>query len=565
MRFFRFVTSLIALSGLALICMARQSTKIDAIIGRVMDENGNPLAHARVQATEAEARGPNRIPHSTITDDEGYFRLPGLPPGDYSVSAYTEGHLHGYALATESAAQDNRTFRPGASVTITLKKGGVITGRVTDAEDRAAVAVPIIVEYARDQYGRPGAASWIEKDGWTDDRGVYRIFGLRPGSYLVCAGCRGRQDRGATAFDSDAPTYYPSSARENAVEVKVGAGEEASGIDIRYRGERGHTIRGVVAGQVDFNRRPYVRLIRPLGAQAGFTYSHVEDQSLKFEFEGLPDGEYELTAGRGGSGEDDGAGSAPRSVTIKGSDVNGIELRLIPFGSLYGRFILAADSSDCRIQQRRRLIDVSPILQRDGAAQPVGLQERPDQQGDFAIRGLEAGHYRLAAWLPHWEWFLRSITQPGHAPANQPVDVSRQGVTLQPGERKIGLVLTVAEGAAFLSGKVTPSSEGASLPTRLRVYLVPAESASADDALRYVETDVEGEGRFTMRHLAPGRYHILARPTSDAEAPEAQPRPAAWSAESRAKLRREAKASKVEIELQACQRVMNYALRYESR
>ena len=68
-----------------------------------------------------------------------------------------------------------------------------------------------------------------------------------------------------------------------------------------------------------------------------------------------------------------------------------------------------------------------------------------------------------------------------------------------------------------------------------------------------------------MRHLAPGRYYLLARPASDAESSEAQPRPAAWSAESRAKLRREARAAKVEVELQACQRVMDYVLRYEPR
>ena len=66
-----------------------------------------------------------------------------------------------------------------------------------------------------------------------------------------------------------------------------------------------------------------------------------------------------------------------------------------------------------------------------------------------------------------------------------------------------------------------------------------------------------------MRHLAPGRYYLLARPASDAESSEAQPRPAAWNAENRAKLWREASAAKVEIELQACQRVMDYVLRYE--
>jgi len=49
--------------------------------------------------------------------------------------------------------------------------------------------------------------------------------------------------------------------------------------------------------------------------------------------------------------------------------------------------------------------------------------------------------------------------------------------------------MTVAEGAALLGGRVIPA-EGAQLPTRLSVHFVPAEPASADDALRYAETAV---------------------------------------------------------------------------
>jgi carboxypeptidase family protein len=556
MKFFRFVTSLVALSGFALIGAAQQSptaSETGVITGHVMNENGNPLVNARVGVDGVVARGPNRISNSTITDDEGYFRLSSLPQGNYYISASADGYL---------PARDRL---PGSSVTLTLKKGGVITGRVTDVEGRAVAAVPLTLEYARDENDRQRNGGNVKYEGRTDDRGVYRFHSLQPGSYLVCAGCRGGQARGVTAFDSDAPTYYPSSARENATEVKVGAGEEATSIDIRYRGERGHAIRGVVPGADDRNHRLNVRL-RSLGARGGFTYSGVVDQSLKFAFEGLPDGEYELTAGRGVySDGDNGATSAPQRVTIKGADVNGIELRLIPLGSLSGRLTIAIDSADCQIQQRKQLTNVYLNLYSDKATQLGSMSGRLDEQGAFALRGVEAGHYRLAAWLPHAEWYLRAITQTGPAPANKPVDVSREGITLQPGEHKTGFIVTVAEGAARLRGKVISATEGASLPSRLRVYLVPAESASAGDALRYVGDDTMSNGRFMMSHIAPGRYYLMARPAPDAESPEALRRPATWSAEDRASLLREARTLKVEIELKACQRVMDYVLRYEAR
>lgn len=44
MRSFRFVTAMLVLSGLALIGAAQQLPGTDAITGRVLGEDGNPLA-----------------------------------------------------------------------------------------------------------------------------------------------------------------------------------------------------------------------------------------------------------------------------------------------------------------------------------------------------------------------------------------------------------------------------------------------------------------------------------------------------------------------------------------
>jgi hypothetical protein len=169
------------------------------------------------------------------------------------------------------------------------------------------------------------------------------------------------------------------------------------------------------------------------------------------DFEGLPDGEYELIAEGDRSGEEvNGAVSPPYRVAIEGADVNRIELKLIPLSSLAGRVVLAADSTNCQIQQRRRLADIYPIARRDGASRSLTNPARPAEEGEFAFRSLEAGRYWLSVLLPHNEWYLRAITQPG--PKTR-IDASRQGFTLQPGERKSGLILTVAEGAAMLVGK----------------------------------------------------------------------------------------------------------------
>jgi len=545
---------------------AQQSPKADAISGRVLGDDGHPLVNAMVEAQEVEARGPNRINRRVTTDDEGYFRLTRLPPGRYAISANAEGYLSASVSATEHPTQPgDRYFQPGASVSITLKKGGVITGRVTNTEDKAVIAVTVSLECVRDEFDRTIKAAWIEKEEWTDDRGVFRFYGLRPGSYLVRAGGRERQYQGVSAFDSDAPTYYPSAKRETAVEVKMRAGEEATGINIRYLGEHGSAIRGAVTGAIDFKRMPSLKLTRlPGGAQAGFAYARVEENAIKYNFEGLADGEYELIAVREVSDDDAGATSTPRRLTINGADLNDIELQLIPFSSLSGRIVLAADSPNCQIQQRRQLMDVSLILQRDDVPQSEPPQGQTDQQGEFVIRRVEAGHYRLAARLPI-EWYLRAITQPGSAPPQRPVDVLRQGLTFQPGQNKTGLIVTVAEGAALLGGRMVSPTNGVRLPAHVRVHLVPAEPASANDLLRYAETDLTIDGAFVFGHLAPGRYWILARAVPDEESSKMPARPVAWDAESRVKLLREARTGKAEIELQPCQRIMNHVLLYEPK
>jgi hypothetical protein len=81
------------------------------------------------------------------------------------------------------------------------------------------------------------------------------------------------------------------------------------------------------------------------------------------------------------------------------------------------------------------------------------------------------------------------------------------------------------------------------------VHLVPAEEAAADDVLRYAETDVQNDGSFELRRLAPGKYFLLTR-----QAPEKdQSRPLAWDSRERMELRREAQSQQRQLELRSCE------------
>jgi hypothetical protein len=152
----------------------------------------------------------------------------------------------------------------------------------------------------------------------------------------------------------------------------------------------------------------------------------------------------------------------------------------------------------------------------------------------------------------------------GAARGAPPADVARNGLTLKAGEKITGVTVTLADGAAGVSGKVTPAKEGSRLPARLRVHLVPAEAGATNDALRYAETFARGDGSFSLSNIAPGKYWLVARAAPDDELIDRQPAPVALDAKERTKLRKDSEAMKMEVELKPCQRVTDRLIKYSS-
>jgi hypothetical protein len=471
----------------------------------------------------------------------------------------------------------------------------VITGRVTDETGEPLVGVRVVPQRLRDLEGKEASSRFNTFDGlgWmTDDRGIYRVYGLPPGVYLVSVGAGNWY--GESQINRDAPTYYPSATRDTAAEVSLRGGEEVSGIDIRHRGERGHVVSGVISGDIE-SSPPYSQVSVTLrGIEPGlFKTSDTTSNSRGFAMYGVPDGEYELAALRWVDGEET-FSAAPRRISVKGADVSGVELKLAKHGSISGRVVIesskrcpgrVAEVEGRIVNQVQEATGRQPVVEeiilkaeRDEPDQSArrsrsgesefGRVQAPSEKGEFALKNLEAGRYRIVANLPDDGWFVRAFTQPGAGSAKpaagatkNSIDASPGGVTIKPGEKLSGVEVIVAEGAASLDGRVVPAKEGTKLPARLRAHLIPAETAAANDALRYAEAIVRDDGSFEFKHIAPGKYLLHARQVAEREAGDDRIRPAAWDASERSKLRREAEAAKNEIELQPCQRVKDHVLR----
>jgi hypothetical protein len=557
---------------------ASQARRDGVIIGRIVNDAGRPVAGAQILVVKAGVKIESGAQSSTA-DGEGNFKATGLGPGSYMIST----NVPGYVVARTDSEGDYH--RPGENVTINLIKGGVITGRVTDTFGEPIVGVRVEALKVRElEGGQKFPITFREMIGkFTDDRGVYRLYGLEPGVYVVCASNDQAGLSGGYYHGRDVLTWHPSSPRATAAEITVRSGDEITGADIHHREERGYSISGKIIGDASsalMSERIFVMLTsgadrRQVGMTSVFSVK-------SFAMSGISDGEYEITAFLPNPRETDFASSAPRRVVVKGADVSGIDLKIAPPASISGRVKIEssfAGKNPCEdgAQAKDRatigdvLLSAAPEDESRPSIESIAPYFRylrgvmggaPDEKGEFTLSGLASGRFRIKADLPDDGWYIRSIIQPTSGAAKKPVDASRNSIALKSGEKLSGVEVFLAEGAASLNGRVVPAKEGSKLPSRLRIHLIPAEASAADEVLRYAETAVGPDGGFGFRHIAPGKYLIYARQASENEGDNDRSRPAAWEATERAKIRREAATANNEIELKACGRVKDHVLRW---
>jgi len=573
MNRFSLATLCLVLTTLSLISLAQTSDQNSsqkpksssaAITGRVIDESGNPISNARVYVSAQSAQGVRR---SINTDESGKFVADDLPRASYAVTVQAAGYI------VVRQPEDTIHHKPGDSVSLVVRKGGAITGRVTNADGDPVVGVQISATLLRDERGRRNESTY-GSSRYTDDRGIYRIFGLPPGSYIVAAGSKLVGSANVNAFGDDVPTYHPSSTRDTAAEVSLPPGGEANGIDSRYRAEKGSAISGLIIDPglpEQSSLATSVALMRA-ATETLESQSYVQSRVIDrvFSLYGVPDGDYYLTARRGPYQGNDGALSKRVPVKVRGHDVSGVEISMVPLGSITGRLTLDLATREIKCESTKAPVAQESLLSlsSDDSENPdpsfrfSSSLIQPDDKGDFVFQGLPAGHYRVdTRTLLDETWYIRDVTVPG--PSNAPVSASTGGFVVRSGQRLSGVRVAIGQGAALIRGRVE-NGDG-SLPDRLLVHLIPAETESVNNTLRYLESEVQSNGTFKIANVPPGRYLVLARQPGDEYSMQRLPRPQAWNAKTRALLRREATEANTEIELKACQRVADYKMKYVPR
>jgi hypothetical protein len=537
-----------------------ETSKSGSITGKVVNERGEPLPNARVSV---RAVGTARSSAAAITDRDGSFRVDGMQPVPYQINVWMPAYI---SQPAEIQEPREKQYHVGDSVSFVLIKGGVITGTVTNVAGSPVIGVHVSARMIRDSNDRRLGRGFESRVN-TDDRGVYRIYGLPSGTYIVVAGSTDESlEWGINPFSNDIPTYAPSSTRDTAEEFSARAGEETSNVDIRYRGEQGRTISGTVGGPSIAGGFTVVLTSVAISGLQSDTSKFEQPGSRQFAFTGLMEGDYYLTLRTDPSAKEANL-SESKLVRVRGTDVEGIELTANPLGVVSGRVALErSKASECQGKEPPPFKDISvSAWHRQTEAtknQPqfiwsMGAPVSADERGNFSLINLAPAQYHFAARFPAKSWYLQSISLTPPAPAgaktaSKPIDTTRVWTTIRSGDRLSGLTVTLAQGAASFRGQVVFDS-AETRPERWFAYLVPAEPEHVNNSLRFYGGMVSPEGKIQLVNLAPGRYWVLVQPAID-DALSAFPGfRIPDETETRAKLRRDAEELKTEIELKPCQ------------
>jgi hypothetical protein len=513
----------------------RTSAGTAVITGVVVsdDADAKPVRKARVTYGGPDAQG-----NTTITDDQGRFVFAGLPAGRYTIAASKPTWI----TTSYGAKRPRRGATPiplgdGQKIQIVLRltRGAVITGVVLDHDNQPASAVQVRAlryEVIAGERRLVDAGS-----ATTDDRGVYRIFGLTEGEYFVTASTRslGGMTAGDLQLTSDAdvrdaaardaakpapprtvslaPVYYPGGTSvSQAGVIALRPGEERTGVDLALQLVRTARVEGTVMlpeGGVPVGTELNLIAAGATAAawQSAESYRRVHPGTDgAFAFAGIPPGTYSLIArGSRPITKPDGTPApaqmvwAATQIAVDGESIVGLVLSLEPGLTIAGR-VQFQDSTLKPPDVRSIGISTLPVdTQTMVNFAPAGVT--PAADGRFVITGVMPGRYRLSAAFPGsgrpGGWQLDSIT----AAAQDALD---NAFILQPNQHILDALVTFTDRLAQVSGTVRTAAVS---PADQTVVLFAEDQRLWFPQSRRIQgTRVGSDGAYLFRSVPAGTY-----------------------------------------------------------
>lgn len=517
------------------------------VSGRVTTADGKPVANVAVALTPADFTSDrNRTAGRATTDDEGHYKLTNVAAGRYRLQALAP-------LYASPEDRDNSPFNSGKMVTvgagenvenidITLVRGGVVTGRVTNPEGKPVIGERVYVGNAEQPNAGPFASFFGPSDFETDDRGIYRIYGVPPGRYVVSVGQPrdgGMITVGPTAAQYQR-TFYPNATEASQAKVvEITSGGEASNVDIELaeapksyeaRGkivdESGNPVAGVAYGH------GAVRANQPLIGAWG-TDGSTTDDAGSFVVRNLMPGRYAVFAVND-------VGAAPLDVysdavqfEVTDANIEGLVVKVHRGASISGSIVVEGTTDRAvlaKITQLNLSANVRPVAgtsaPTDQISAPSFARGRINADGTFRLTGLRPGKFVINLFsFGEARGFSMLGVQRAGADASGGIDVGE-------GEQVTGVRVRVGYGTSVIRGQIDLRNAGepVTLPEGARISVFARRGGAQTPPGAGGNGEVDSRGHFVIEGLMGGEYELtvsvfVPRQPGAGASPTSRPQP----------------------------------------
>ncbi len=435
------------------------------------------------------------------TDQSGNYRITNVPAGTYTIKPVAPSFaLDDYAANNAVVVGEGETVE---DINFSMIPGGVITGRISDTDGKPVMEEDInIMPVEVSAYA--GAA--FEGNFRTDDRGIYRVFGLQPGKYKVFVGQNESLPGGLRSFHRQ--TFYPSVTEDaKATVIEVAEGSETTNIDIVVG--RPMTTYKVTGRILDAETgKPLARIkygvFQSYGDSDGGSSSsggNVTNADGEFRLENVLPGKYGVFI----VPDDSGVRADHVSFEVVDRDVTDLVIRAGKAAMVSG--VVAFESGE-ETRPGFKFNDLFINAWVDSAEQQFsgGFAKAVNPDGSFKLADLRKGRVR----------FFFALPRRNDSGQIQVVRVERDGVVqpggliIKDGEQVTGVRLVVRFLTGSIHGKIKVEGDELLPSARMSVWITYLDDRQRGESfsINNSSPQLDSRKRFTVEGLAAGTYEV---------------------------------------------------------
>lgn len=467
------------------------------VSGRVTT-NGKGRAGITVGLRAAQAEPEFGKTYKAVSDSDGNYRISNVPAGSYRIvplsSNYVAADLvRGWSMGKTLIIGEGENIE---GIDFSVVRGAVVTGKITDNQGRPVAEERVhVVPADSEQQQRPSFSNFM-----TDDRGIFRVFGLNPGRYKVYVGSTSDGFLGAVgrARTSYAQTYYVDPIRPEEPKIlELGEGTEATNIDITVApGDAGFSATAMVVDSETNKPVSGVRFVlqRIVGDDPVWGPSMMTNARGELRYDNVIPGQYAIALTPEIGSE---LYAEPVKFNVAGGDVSGLVVK-VTRGAVVTGVVTIEGTSDktvaAKLAQSRLIAFVR------GGGGNYGRSANLGADGSFRIGGLSPGLVNFQVISAQRMDEPLQITR-----------VERDGVVQQPGlqlkerEQVSGVKLVIVTGSATVTGTFKLENGPAPPGTRFMVRL----EKPGERLFNLRPNEIDARGHFVINNVVPGTYDVV--------------------------------------------------------